>query len=162
MKSNSEAGGGIPGGTVALGSLPPKQLQKIQADLQREVEIISASLVQLSNAVQRLSASRDNAERIGKMEKDTDIMVPITSSIYVPGKLEDTSKVLIDIGTGFFVEKSPEAAKEHFAKRASILKEEQDRTTQLHTQKRQQLEAVSAVLQRKTAELSAAAGSSSK
>lgn len=110
--------------------------------------------------MQRLTASRDNAAQIGEMESDSDIMVPITSSIYVPGKLQDTSKVLIDIGTGFFIEKTPAAAKEHFAKRAALLKEEQDRAIQIHTQKRQHLEAVSAVLQKKAAELSAGSSSS--
>ncbi|CAN8063497.1 unnamed protein product [Agarophyton chilense] len=162
MKSSAEKDAATPGGTVALGSLAPQQLQKIQSDLQREIEIISVSLGQLSSAVQRLSASRENAAQMANMKVGSDIMVPITSSIYIPGKLEDTSKVLIDVGTGFFVEKTPTAAKDYFAKRASLLKEEQDRATQIHTQKRQHLEAVSAVLHRKTAELSSGEGSSSK
>lgn len=89
------------------------------------------------------------------MEAGKQVMVPLTSAIYVPGRLKDVSKVLIDIGTGFYVEKTPAAAERHFARRASLLKEEQDRATQVHTQKRQQLEAVSAVLQRKTAEMRA-------
>ncbi|KAI0557350.1 Prefoldin [Gracilaria domingensis] len=162
LGSGAGADASTPGGTVALGSLAPQQLQKIQSDLQREIEIISASLAQLSNAVQRLTASRENAAHMAEMEVDSEVMVPITSSIYLPGKLQDTSKVLIDIGTGFFVEKTPIAAKEYFARRASLLKEEQDRATQIHTQKRQHLEAVSAVLHRKTAELNASEGSSSK
>lgn len=86
-------------------------------------------------------------------------MVPLTNSIYVPGHLADLSKVLIDIGTGFYVEKTPVEAERHFAKRAALLKDEQDKTTQVHTQKRQQLEAVSSVLQRKAAEMAGAAPS---
>lgn len=138
---------------MALGSLPPEQLDRLQGELQREVQMISASLSQLSNAVSRLTASKENAAQIAEMSNDREIMVPLTSSIYVPGRLTDTKMVLIDIGTGFFVEKSPAAAEKHFAKRATLLKEEADKATQVHTQKRQQLEAVSAVLQRKTAEL---------
>ena len=35
-----------------------------------------------------------------------EILIPLTSSVYVPGKLaENLDKVLIDIGTGYFVEK---------------------------------------------------------
>jgi prefoldin alpha subunit len=30
----------------------------------------------------------------------------LTSSLYVPGKLADTEHVIVDVGTGFFVEKS--------------------------------------------------------
>jgi len=33
------------------------------------------------------------------------ILVPLTSSLYVPGQLADTDKVIIDVGTGFYVEK---------------------------------------------------------
>lgn len=113
--------------------------------------MLSASLTQLSGAVARLTASKENAAQIGVMQQGREIMVPLTSSIYAPGRLAKTDKVLVDVGTGFYVEKSPGAAEKHFGRRATLLKEEADRATQLHTQKRQHLEAVNAVLQRKTA-----------
>ena len=37
---------------------------------------------------------------------DRAILVPLTSSLYVPGKLADTERVIVDVGTGFYVEKS--------------------------------------------------------
>lgn len=37
---------------------------------------------------------------------DKPLLVPLTSSLYVPGKLADTEHVLVDVGTGFYVEKS--------------------------------------------------------
>ena len=40
----------------------------------------------------------------------TPILVPLTPSLYVPGKLASTDTVLVDIGTGFYVEKTPSAA----------------------------------------------------
>lgn len=40
----------------------------------------------------------------------TPILVPLTPSLYVPGKLASTECVLVDIGTGFYVEKTPQAA----------------------------------------------------
>lgn len=33
------------------------------------------------------------------------ILVPLTSSLYVKGKLADREKVIVDVGTGFYVEK---------------------------------------------------------
>ena len=32
--------------------------------------------------------------------------MPLTQSLYVPGQLADTSSVIVDVGTGFYVEKS--------------------------------------------------------
>jgi hypothetical protein len=34
-----------------------------------------------------------------------DILVPLTSSLYVRGKLSSPDKVIVDVGTGFYVEK---------------------------------------------------------
>jgi prefoldin alpha subunit len=31
-------------------------------------------------------------------------MVPLTESLYVPAKLADTRSVLVDVGTGYFVQ----------------------------------------------------------
>jgi prefoldin alpha subunit len=37
--------------------------------------------------------------------KGKSILVPLTSSLYVPGTLKYAGKVLVDIGTGYYVEK---------------------------------------------------------
>ena len=34
------------------------------------------------------------------------ILIPLTSSLYVPGKLTDVDNVIIDVGTGYFVSKA--------------------------------------------------------
>lgn len=36
---------------------------------------------------------------------DKQVLVPLTSSLYVPAKLGDTSNVVVDVGTGYFVKK---------------------------------------------------------
>lgn len=33
------------------------------------------------------------------------VLVPLTTSLYVPGKLASTETVIVDVGTGFYVEK---------------------------------------------------------
>jgi prefoldin alpha subunit len=37
---------------------------------------------------------------------DKPILVPLTNSLYVPGKLADAERVLVDVGTGYFVKKA--------------------------------------------------------
>jgi len=36
---------------------------------------------------------------------DKTSLIPLTASLYVPGKLSDPEKVIVDIGTGYYVEK---------------------------------------------------------
>ena len=35
-----------------------------------------------------------------------EIMVPLTSSLYVPGRMDDNKHVLIEVGAGYFIEKN--------------------------------------------------------
>ncbi|KAF7507146.1 hypothetical protein GJ744_010959 [Endocarpon pusillum] len=41
---------------------------------------------------------------------EAEILIPLTTSLYVPGKLADRQKVIVDIGTGFYVEKTTKDA----------------------------------------------------
>ena len=43
-------------------------------------------------------------EALAEQAEGTAMMVPLTDSLYAPGKLGSTDKVLLDIGTGYFVE----------------------------------------------------------
>lgn len=45
---------------------------------------------------------------------DKPLLVPLTSSLYVPGKLADEQNVLVDIGTGFYVEKTTSDAEKFY------------------------------------------------
>jgi len=47
---------------------------------------------------------------IDNVTLDKTLLVPLTSSLYVPGKLASTSHVLVDVGTGFYVEKTTDDA----------------------------------------------------
>ena len=49
---------------------------------------------------------QDSGDSIGKLvpeNKDKEILVPLTGSMYVPGKLSDPEKVIVDVGTGYVV-----------------------------------------------------------
>lgn len=48
-------------------------------------------------------------------------MVPLTTSLYVPGTLSDTQNVLVDIGTGYYVEKSAAEAEAFYAGKVETL-----------------------------------------
>ena len=39
-----------------------------------------------------------------------DVMVPLTSSLYVPGVMEDTENVMVEVGASYFIEQNTEAA----------------------------------------------------
>lgn len=62
-----------------------------------------------------------------KFSLGKEILVPLTGSMYVPGKLVDTEKVLIDIGTGYFAEVNVQQAKEYFKRRVVYVTEQMEK-----------------------------------
>ncbi|MCJ1482041.1 subunit of tubulin prefoldin [Schaereria dolodes] len=51
------------------------------------------------------------------------ILVPLTTSLYVPGTLADTDRVIVDVGTGFYVEKTTKDATEFYKSKIEDLGE---------------------------------------
>ncbi|MBA0760301.1 hypothetical protein Gotri_023054 [Gossypium trilobum] len=48
--------------------------------------------------------------------------VPLTASLYVPGTLDDADKVLADIGTGYFVEKTMDEGRNYCERKINLVK----------------------------------------
>lgn len=87
------------------------QLRALQTRLSSELEHLTSSHAKLRAAqskfrdcVRSINEGVVGSEKRGTDGRD-DILVPLTSSLYVKGKLADREKVLVDVGTGFYVEK---------------------------------------------------------
>ncbi|KAL6244117.1 subunit of tubulin prefoldin [Rhinocladiella similis] len=109
-----------PGG-VDVSTLSVQQLSALQARLSQELEHLSSSYQRLRAAQSRFrDCIRSIKDGIQGKSGGTPLLVPLTTSLYVPATLagstdpsSDSGKsskatVLVDVGTGFFVEKSPE------------------------------------------------------
>ena len=59
---------------------------------------------ELQAAVRRFAQAGRAVKSLAEKEEGTDTLVPLTGSLYVNGKLGSTDKVLIDIGTGYYLE----------------------------------------------------------
>ncbi|CAD6921339.1 unnamed protein product [Tilletia laevis] len=100
----SADGAGSQGVSIADLSLP--QLADVRRQLEQEIEHLSDSFGALRTAQAKFRACLDALQSLsadGAEEKDT--LVPLTASLYVPGKLADVGHVLVDVGTGYYVEK---------------------------------------------------------
>jgi prefoldin alpha subunit len=73
---------------------------------------------------------------------DRNILVPLTSSLYVPGKLADTDKVIVDVGTGFYVEKRKSDAKVFYEGKVTDLQANLEKLEAVVRQKTETLRAV--------------------
>ena len=102
-------------------------------------------------AVNRFQQSALSIEGFGKEEDGTEVLIPLTSSLYVPGKLASGGKALVDIGTGFLVEKTAKEGSDYCERKVALLRENQEKLADIINEKRRQLGQVEGVLQRKIA-----------
>lgn len=109
---------------VNLDALSVQQLSQVKKQFDEEVQHLTNSYQNLRVAQQKFkdcvvsvkdgiaeSAQGKCSDRYARKQNadkclDKTLLVPLTSSLYVPGKLASTSHVLVDVGTGFYVEKS--------------------------------------------------------
>ncbi|KAM5442369.1 subunit of tubulin prefoldin [Microsporum ferrugineum] len=106
-------------GTVDIATLSVPQLRSLQSRLSSELEHLTSSHTKLRSAQSKFRECirSINDGILAKPEKDgqeNDILVPLTNSLYVRGKLSDREKVIVDVGTGFYVEKTPTKAIEFY------------------------------------------------
>jgi len=79
------------------------------------------------------------------------MLVPLTNSLYCSGTLGTSETVLVDIGTGYLVEKAPDKAKEFFGRKREFCTDNINKVQQLLAGKRKNLESVSILVQQKMA-----------
>ncbi|KAK5303894.1 subunit of tubulin prefoldin [Exophiala xenobiotica] len=112
-------------GAVDVSTLSVQQLSALQARLSQELEHLSSSYQRLRAAQSRFrDCIKSIQDGVKGKSGETPLLIPLTTSLYVPATLASGSpdyssssssekpssapSVLVDIGTGFFVEKSPE------------------------------------------------------
>ncbi|KAJ8099261.1 Prefoldin [Lipomyces tetrasporus] len=94
--------------TVDLTTLSAQQLADVKSQLEQELEHLSQSFQKLRAAQAKFKECIGTVEKTFKGEnKGKSILVPLTTSLYVPGVVEDVETVMVDVGTGYYIEKKP-------------------------------------------------------
>jgi prefoldin alpha subunit len=106
---------------IDITKLPMQQLDSLKTQLSEEVNILQNSLQRLKMVQQSFQTSENTIETLKTNRENDTILVPLTSSLYVPGSLKSCDRVMIDVGTGYYVTKSLDEAKKHFDKKVVFL-----------------------------------------
>lgn len=117
--------------------------------MEQELEHLKSSLRSLNVAVSRLQRSLQCLDSMSSKTEGSEVMVPLTSSLYVPGSLVDTKNFLVDVGTGYYVKSSIEKAEDFLKRRLTSVKKEVEKVQQLLFTKQEQYEYVSVALREK-------------
>ena len=92
--------------SIRLDEMSLDQLQQLRQQEESRRQGLTNRFAQLRAAAARIHASTRAVQEMHGAAADKQVLVPLTESVFVPGKLVEPHKMLVDIGTGFFVEKN--------------------------------------------------------
>ncbi|XP_054809568.1 prefoldin subunit 5 [Prosopis cineraria] len=124
---------------------------KEQADL--EVNLLQDSINNIRAATARLDIASSALQDLSLRPQGKKMLVPLTASLYVPGTLDDADKVLVDVGTGYFIEKTMTEGKDYCERKINLLKSNYDQLVDVASKKRSVADEAGAVLQAKLKQL---------
>jgi len=78
---------------------------------------------QLTHAANKFAESSEAVQDLTPENKGKDIFMPLTSSLYLHGQLSNVEKVVVDVGTGYYVEKNTQAAIEYLGRREKAIRD---------------------------------------
>ncbi|XP_068670778.1 prefoldin subunit 5-like [Montipora capricornis] len=109
------------GEAVELSQLPIPHLENLRSQLEEEVKLLGESMSQIKMAQQKFGDSKENVKKLINKDSGKEILVPLTSAMYVPGTLENTKTVLVNVGTGYYAEKGLKEADEYFGRKVDLM-----------------------------------------
>jgi prefoldin alpha subunit len=126
---------------VPLEKLTKEQLNYLGNEIKKEISNYSSYYSSYKIA---LNKYYDNKEYIKDLRnyENKEILIPMTSSLYIPGKCIDVKKLTIEIGGNFFVETTIDKADKFCDRKIETLKKNMDEIDWLIQNKNVQLNAV--------------------
>lgn len=136
---------------ILVNELSIGQLNQLSQQLDQEMELLQSSLSSLKVAQTRFTECNDSLSKISSSPDNTnkDVLVPLTSSMYVTGQLTNIETVLVDVGTGYYVEMKIAAAKDYYQRKVEFLTQQMEKIQPALQEKYQMKEVIVEVLQSK-------------
>lgn len=146
MASSDQGRGAI---EEELNKLTVDQVKQVKEQVDGEVGLLQDSLNRIRTAAVRYEMASKALHNLSVNPAGKQMLVPLTASLYVPGTLDDAHKVLIDIGTGYYVEKTMQEGKEYCERKIDFLKANHDKLVEVAAEKKNAADQVNLVLQAK-------------
>lgn len=140
---------------IDISRLPPRELASLRDTLTEEVRGLAQRSLALQKVAAQFGGSGRAIERLGEQEAGAwrggggvgggeagrrrriaasphpfiagqPVLVPLTSSMHVPGTLKDPNRVLIDVGTGYYVQMTAARGADYCKRKIEYVRERLD------------------------------------
>eukprot|EP00916_Digyalum_oweni_P006100 GHVL01010500.1.p1 GENE.GHVL01010500.1~~GHVL01010500.1.p1 ORF type:complete len:176 (+),score=34.40 GHVL01010500.1:38-529(+) len=147
----SDKSGNVSDDTINLKCRSLQELAQLKKRLESDIQMLSDQGAQLKYALNGFKSSKESLAALHAGNMDKQILVPITQSLYVPGKMSNTNTILVDIGTGYLVEKTISEGEVFCDKKVNLVRENLAMQQKALNSKKNTLELCALVMQEKMA-----------
>ncbi|EIW77716.1 Prefoldin alpha subunit [Coniophora puteana RWD-64-598 SS2] len=134
---------------INIGDLDLQQLAEVRRQLDSELQHLSSSFQQLKQAQAKFKSCIENVNTVKPQNKGTTLLVPLTNSLYIPGRLNDAENVIVDVGTGYYVKKTRTQAAEYYKAKVDYIAKNLDTLGDTLQKKQDNLNTIINVMQAK-------------
>ena len=134
---------------VPLTQLPLQQVMQLKKQFEDELTKLSATIQLTNEQVMKTTQAKAELKQFSNTEEGKTMLVPITESLYVTGKVATNKRPIIELGTGYFAETSVEKADAFFTRRIQRLNNQQETLRNSFKEKQKQYQMVVTVANQK-------------
>ena len=155
MTDQQQKGGGIDPDTLSL-----DQLSQLKVQEENKLTAVTQHYGQLRAAAARYNASKKavlELKKANESQEEKEMMVPLTSSLYVPGvmKPEANRKVMVELGTGFYAEKELSDAISFIDRKVALIQKNSDNVLKIIQGTKKNVDSITMTMQGKLIEIRA-------
>ena len=145
---------------IDLDSMSIEQLHQIKQSEEQRLQAVVQHYSTLRASATRMQASQTALSKMSKAGNCKDdnlkqIMVPLTESLYVPGKIRDANKVMVELGTGYYVEKNLKQALELLDRKTKLVDANSENIREVITVSRRNIDSVNVAMNGKMLQIRA-------
>lgn len=98
-----------------------EQLYSLKQQHEEELQELQNQLESLSGARSKFFNAKNSLNEIGKSSDGAMIYVPLSPSLYVPGSIIESNKVIVELGTNYFCDKTISEAQQLIERKLALI-----------------------------------------
>ena len=98
------------------------ELTELKKTIEGEINVLSNSFDQLRMAATKFSAAKEKMAVFTPDANDKEVLVPLTTSVFIPGTLKNVDKVMFEVGASYYVEDTVPKAKAFYDRKVEEIK----------------------------------------
>ena len=120
-------------------------MSAVKEQFDQELQHFSQSLQALTVARSKFGECIEDIKSVSQPENENqELLIPASASLYIPGKIKDNKRFMVDVGTGYYVEKDAAEAISFYQKKIDKLNNESGQIQDIIKEKTQSSLAIEA------------------